>query len=224
MSNKNALIELVGISKNFGSASIIKNIDLIISESEFVVIKGKSGVGKTSLFRILALLDLPSGGNASYFGEEISVLSDDEKANLRLRKFGLVFQFFNLLPSLTVIDNIELPMALAGIKKPQRRERALDLLSYFDLKCLAERFPMSLSGGEKQRVAVMRALVNSPALMLADEPTSSIDDENSTLLVDLLRKISRETGMAVVITTTDLYERLPADKTCLLKDGYLFNV
>jgi putative ABC transport system ATP-binding protein len=134
---------------------------------------------------------------------------------------GLVFQFFNLLPSLTVLENIELPMALAGVKKSQRHERAHELLRYFDLTQLAERFQDNLSGGEKQRIAIIRALVNYPAMLLADEPTSSIDDENSALLLDLLYKICKEQKVAVILTSTDLYEKLPVSKDYVLKDGQL---
>ena len=151
----------------------------------------------------------------------MSTLSEDDKAGLRLRQLGLVFQFFNLLPSLTVLENVELPMALAGTKKPVRRERAFKLLRYFGLTWLAHRFPETLSGGERQRVAVIRALVNRPRLLLADEPTSSLDDENSKLLMNMLLRVNREERVTVIVTTTDLYEVLPSNSDYMLKNGVL---
>jgi len=212
----------VNVSKNYDSSTmILNNVNLNVNQGDFICIRGKSGAGKTSLFKLMGLLELPSQGALQIFGINVNSLDENEKAGLRLRQLGLVFQFFNLLPSLTVSENIELPMALAGVKKPARRERVFELLEYFDLVGLAERFPESLSGGEKQRVAVMRALVNRPRVLLADEPTSSLDDENSTLLLNLLEKVCREEKVAVVITTTDLYEKLPARKDYLLKNGRL---
>ena len=155
------------------------------------------------------------------FGKNVHALSEDEKARLRLRQLGLVFQFFNLLPSLTVLENIELPMALAGVKKSSRYERTFELLHYFDLAGLADRFPENLSGGERQRIAIIRALVNYPTVLLADEPTSSLDDENSELLVRMLCRINREEKVTVVLTTTDLYEKLPTTNDYVLKNGQI---
>jgi putative ABC transport system ATP-binding protein len=134
---------------------------------------------------------------------------------------GFIFQFFNLIPSLTVLENVELPLALAGVGWRERRKRALDLLEYFGLAGLAWRFPNTLSGGERQRVAIIRALSNSPKIILADEPTSSIDDENSQLLMNLLTEINRGRKVTIILTTTDLYEKLPADRSFLLREGQL---
>ena len=215
------IVELVGVSKKYGSTVVLKDINLVVKAGEFISIRGKSGVGKTNIFKIIGLLASPSEGSVRLFGRNVESLSEDEKANLRLKKIGLVFQFFNLLSPLTVLENIELPMALAGVKKPVRQERAFELLRYFGLDRLAEGFPDNLSGGEKQRVAIIRALVNDPAVLLADEPTSSLDDENSALLIDLLGKISVERKVAIVITSTDLYDKLPTVKDYLLRDGRL---
>jgi len=134
---------------------------------------------------------------------------------------GFIFQFFNLIPSLTVLENIELPLALAGIKKFERKKRAVKLLNHFDLANLANRFPPTLSGGERQRTAIIRALTNNPKIILADEPASSLDDENSALLMELLSYINKEKGTTIVLTTTDLYEKLPTTRDYLLKDGHL---
>jgi putative ABC transport system ATP-binding protein len=219
--NENTAVELRSVSKMYSSTVVLNGVDLTVAKGEFVVIRGKSGVGKTSLFKILGLLDSPDGGVVRLFGKNVHALKDNEKADLRLRQLGLVFQFFNLLPSLTVLENVELPMALAGVKKPVRRARALELLGYFGLDGFAERFPEGLSGGERQRVALIRALVNSPRLLLADEPTSSLDDENGKLVMDMLCRINANGKVAVVITTTDLYEPFPASSDYVLRRGRL---
>ncbi|MGD6805656.1 MAG: ABC transporter ATP-binding protein [Candidatus Bathyarchaeia archaeon] len=222
MQNSKPLIELRNVSKSYGSNEILKNINLVIREGEFVAVRGKSGAGKTNLFKIIGLIEPPTSGVVSIFGRDVSKLGGDRAADLRLRRMGLVFQFFNLLPSLSVMENVELPMALAGVKRAQRRMRALELLGYFGLEAFAERAPLSLSGGERQRVAIVRALVNRPRLLLADEPTSSLDDENALLVINMLKKINREEGVTVFLTTTDLYEPLPAASVeCGLQNGEL---
>jgi putative ABC transport system ATP-binding protein len=215
------LIELLNVRKGYGSVEVLKGVNLRIEEEDFASIRGKSGAGKTTMLRIMGLLDPPDEGEIRLFGIPASRLNDDERSKLRLHNIGFVFQFFNLIPSLTVRENIELPLALAGIRKEERRKRVTELLKYFDLINLAERFPDTLSGGERQRVAVMRALANNPRIILADEPTSSLDDENSELLMDLFRRINREKRVAIVMTTTDLYEKLPTNRDFVLKDGRL---
>lgn len=203
---------------------MLKEVSLSVMDGEFVSIRGKSGTGKTTLLKIMGLLEQPDAGEVKLLGKNVQGLNDGEKSRLRLDSVGFVFQFFNLIPSLTVMENIELPLALSGVAKPKRRERVMELLGYFGLTGLAARFPENLSGGEKQRVGLMRALSNSPKIVLADEPTSSLDDENSALLVDLLSKISLERQVAVVMTSTDLYEKLPTTRDYLLKEGLLRHI
>jgi ABC-type lipoprotein export system ATPase subunit len=219
--SENSVLELVDVHKSFGQIEVLKGVNLTVKQGDFISIRGKSGAGKTNLFKIISLLQTPSQGIVNLFGKNASDLGDGQKAELRLKKMGLVFQFFNLLPSLTVMENIELPMALAKTKKAARLERANALLGYFGLEHLAARYPENLSGGERQRVAIMRALVNNPQILLADEPASSIDDENSALMYDLLLKICLEQKVAVVVTSTDLYEKLPTTQDYMLKDGKL---
>ena len=214
-------VELINVHKSFGANEVLKGVDLTVKQGDFVSVRGKSGVGKTSLLKIIGLLETPSEGTVNILGKDISKLNDDQKTELRLKQLGVVFQFFNLLPSLTVLENIELPMALVGTKKPQRQERANELLKFFEITKLAERYPDNLSGGERQRIAIIRALVNYPAMLLADEPTSSLDDENSALLLDLLKKIRREQKLTILLTSTDLYEKLPTTKDYLLKEGQI---
>jgi len=213
------MIELVNIWKRYSTTEVLKGINLTIKEGEFTSVRGKSGVGKTTLLKIIGLLEPPGQGEVKLFGKNVHKLNDDEKSNIRLNHIGFIFQFFNLIPSLTVLENIELPLALAGINKHKRKERAHELLKYFDLVNLAKRFPETLSGGERQRIAVARALANNPKIILADEPASTLDDENSTLLMKLLQKINKEKGTTILLTTTDLYEKLPTTRDYLLKNG-----
>ncbi|MEM4505702.1 MAG: ABC transporter ATP-binding protein [Candidatus Bathyarchaeia archaeon] len=215
------MIELHNIWKNYSGLEILKGINLNVEEGEFISIRGKSGVGKTTLLKIIGLLESPDHGEVKILGKAANKLSDHEKSKLRLKAIGFIFQFFNLIPTLTVLENIELPLALAGVKKQERIKRAQELLQYFELSNLAQRFPETLSGGEKQRIAVIRALINNPKIILADEPTSSIDEENSNLLINLLKKINTEKNVTILLTTTDLYEKLPTTRDYILKDGRL---
>lgn len=215
------MIELMGVWKRYSTTEILKELNLTVKEGEFISIRGKSGVGKTTLLKIMGLLESPDKGEVKIIGRSVNGLGDNEKSNIRLKSIGFIFQFFNLIPSLNVIENIELPLALAGAKKQERRKKAIELLTYFGLTGLAERFPETLSGGERQRVAVIRALANNPKIILADEPTSSLDNENSELLIQLLKKINMEMGTTIILTTTDLYEKLPTHRNYVLKDGQL---
>lgn len=215
------MIELYNVRKSYGNIEVLKHINLKVGEGEFISVRGKSGAGKTTLLKILGLLEEPDGGEIKVFGKDVKGLNDDEKSSIRLHYIGFIFQFFNLIPSLTVLENIELPLALAGIGKQERRLKVQELLKYFNLTGLAHRLPDTLSGGERQRVAAIRAIVNNPKIILADEPTSSLDNENSQLLMELLTKINREKRVTIVLTTTDLYEKLPATRNYLLMEGQL---
>ena len=215
------MIELVDISKKYSATEVLKGINLTIKKGEFISVRGKSGVGKTTLLKIIGLLEPPTQGKIKLLRKYVHKLNDNEKSNIRLHHIGFIFQFFNLIPSLTILENIELPLALAGTNKHKRKEKAHKLLKYFDLAGLAKRFPETLSGGERQRIAVIRALANNPKIILADEPISSLDDENSTLLMGLLEKINKEKGTTILLTTTDLYEKLPTNRNYQLKEGHL---
>jgi len=215
------MIELKNIWKKYGASEVLRGLNLTAKKRDFISIRGKSGVGKSTLLRIIGLLETPNEGNVILFQKNINKLGDEEKSALRLHSIGFIFQFFNLIPSLTVLENIELPLALAGAKKHERKKKALDLLNYFELEALAQRFPETLSGGERQRVATIRSLANTPKVILADEPTSSLDNENSNLLMDLLNQINREKDTIIIVATTDLYEKLPTNKDYALKEGRL---
>ena len=218
------IVELIDVWKNYNVNSVLKGINLRVEEGEFISIRGKSGVGKTTLLKIIGLLEPLDRGRIKILGRDASELNDDEKSYIRLKGIGFIFQFFNLIPTLTVIENIELPLALLGVNKFRRKKRALELLDYFDLKYLAYRFPTTLSGGERQRVAIIRALVNNPRIILADEPTTSLDDENTRLVHELLEKINKERNITIIMTTTDLYEKLPTHRDYILKDGRLYEL
>jgi putative ABC transport system ATP-binding protein len=215
------VIDLVNLWKRYKSTELLKGVKLTVEQGQFISIRGKSGMGKTTLLKIIGLLEPYDTGELRLLGRDINGLGDNQKSDIRLNQIGFVFQFFNLIPSLTVSENIELPLALAGIRKKERKQRANELLKYFDLTSLSERFPESLSGGERQRIAVIRALTKNPAIILADEPTSSLDEENSNLLMDLLTAVNRDKKVTVVLTTTDQYEKLPVTRDYLLKDGYI---
>ena len=218
------MIVLKNVCKRYGANEVLKNVNLQIVEGEFVSVRGKSGAGKTTLLKILGLLEEADEGEVKILGQTVNKLNDEQKSHIRLHSIGFIFQFFNLIPTLTVIENIELPLALAGKGKKERRERAIELLKHFNLANLAQRFPETLSGGERQRIATIRALANNPKIILADEPTSNLDDENSNLLIELLKSINREKKVTIILTTTDLYEKLPTHKDLLLKDGCLHEI
>jgi len=209
------------VYKSYGRFNILNKVNLIVNEGDFIVIKGKSGVGKSTLLRILGLLERPDKGLVEFMSLDAFSLPDDIRTELRLKYIGFVFQFFNLLPTLTVMENIELPLALLGLKKEERRRRVLFWLKYFGIEYLADRYPYTLSGGECQRVAIIRALVKNPKVILADEPTSSLDDENSEIVLGLLKDINKEYRVSVVMTTTDFLLKVNGAKEFLLRNGVL---
>jgi len=214
-------LELVNVNKEYGATKVLNDIDLTVKDGEFITIKGKSGAGKTTLLKIIGLLEHPDKGEVRLFGNSTRELTDEIKSNIRLRNMGFVFQSYNLIPSLTVLENIELPLALAGTKKQERKERAHDMLKYFDLTPLAARFPDGLSGGEKQRIAIIRALANKPKIILADEPTSSLDDDNSNLVIELLSNINKDRKVVIILTTTDMQQEIPGSTEYMVKGAHL---
>ena len=213
-------VKLIDVWKSYHPGeSVLRGINLEVDIGSFISIRGKSGAGKSTLLRIIGLLDPPTRGRVILLGRDLSEMNDDEASTLRLRHIGFIFQFFNLIPSLTVLENIELPMALAGVDKSLRRKRALELLNRFGMQGLADKFPSQLSGGEQQRVAVLRALANRPDIILADEPTASLDEENSQLLLELFREINEEELVTIILTTVSHEEKLPTHHDYLLKNG-----
>lgn len=218
-------IELIKVWKNYANnLPVLKGVSLSVPVGAFISIRGRSGAGKTTLLRLIGLLDRPSNGEIILLGKETSKISDGEASKIRLKHIGFIFQSFNLIPSLTVLENIELPMALLGVKKEARRKRSIELLERFHMEMLANRFPTELSGGEQQRVAILRATVNNPDIILADEPTSNLDEENSRLVYELLSEINRESLAAIIVTEVSLEEKLPTSRDYLLKNGILYKL
>ena len=172
------MIEIKGVTKSFGSLQVLKGIDLCIEKGEIVSIVGPSGAGKTTLLQILGTLDKPDNGSVVVDGIETSTLSTNKLSEFRNKHLGFVFQFHQLLPEFTAIENIMIPAYIAGMKNKEARSRAEELLEFMGLSNRANHKPNELSGGEKQRVAVARALMNNPAVILADEPSGSLDSKN----------------------------------------------
>lgn len=218
-------VRLINVWKIYPpNETVLRGVDLKVDIGGFISIRGKSGVGKSTLLRIIGLLDEPSKGRVFILGNDASKLDDDEASKMRLNHIGFVFQFFNLMPSLTVLENIELPMALAGVKGEVRKKRAMELLERFGLSRLADKLPSQLSGGEQQRVAVLRALANEPDIILADEPTANLDEENSEILLDLFKEINREELVTIILTTVSVEERLPTNHDYILRNGKLYQI
>jgi putative ABC transport system ATP-binding protein len=175
-----------------------------VGRGEVVCIVGPSGSGKTTLLNIIGGLDKPDTGVVIVYGVDVAKLSEAELTRFRLFKVGYVFQLYNPIPTLTVLENVELPMYLAGVSKDIRRKRAVELLEIVGLERYADKTPDMLSGGEQQRVAIVRALANNPAVVLMDEPTGALDTENTRKLIALVKKLNRELGQTFIIATHDV--------------------
>lgn len=213
------MIEIKGVTKNFGSLQVLKGIDLRIEKGEIVSIVGPSGAGKTTLLQILGTLDKPDSGSVVVDGIETSTLSTNKLSEFRNTHLGFVFQFHQLLPEFTAIENIMIPAYIAGMKPKEARSRAEELLAFMGLSDRATHKPNELSGGEKQRVAVARALMNNPAVILADEPSGSLDSKNKEELHKLFFELRDKFGQTFVIVTHDETLATLTDRTIHLKDG-----
>ena len=213
------MIEIKGVTKSFGSLQVLKGIDLRIEKGEIVSIVGPSGSGKTMLLQILGTLDKPDGGSVVVDGIETSTLSTNKLSEFRNMHLGFVFQFHQLLPEFTAIENIMIPAYIAGMKPKETRNRAEELLEFMGLSDRATHKPNELSGGEKQRVAVARALMNNPAVILADEPSGSLDSKNKEELHKLFFELRDKFGQTFVIVTHDETLATLTDRTIHLKDG-----
>ena len=213
------MIEIKGLTKSFGSLQVLKGIDLRIEKGEIVSIVGPSGAGKTTLLQILGTLDKPDSGSVVVDGIETSTLSTNKLSEFRNKHLGFVFQFHQLLPEFTAIENIMIPAYIAGMKPKEARNRAEELLAFMGLSDRATHKPNELSGGEKQRVAVARALMNNPAVILADEPSGSLDSKNKEELHKLFFELRDKFGQTFVIVTHDEMLATLTDRTIHLKDG-----
>jgi ABC-type lipoprotein export system ATPase subunit len=214
---------LQGVSKTFRQGSLeiraVDDVDLEIRQHEFLVVAGPSGSGKTTLLQLLGALDRPSAGTVLFEGRDLAGLGDGELARLRLEAFGFVFQQFNLIPTLTAAQNVEVALAPRGFGGPRRHEQASRLLESVGLASRAEHLPGQLSGGEQQRVAIARALANEPRVLLADEPTGNLDSDTGTEIVELLRSLANGSGQTVVLITHDQTIAEWAPRVVRMRDG-----
>jgi len=197
----------------------VDNVNLKFARGEFTAIMGPSGSGKTTLLNLITGLERPTSGRILFEGKDITYASEEELTKLRCEKIGFVFQLYNLIPVLTALENVELPTIAAGLPKDQARQKAIALLERVGLK---ERFynrPVELSGGEQQRAAIARALINDPSIVVADEPTGNVDTDTGLKLIELLSELKRERGVTIILTTHDRMVAEHADRIITLRDG-----
>jgi len=221
------IIKAIKIKKyyesNQSTIRVLKEVNLQVEEGELVAIVGPSGSGKTTLLNILGLLDNPTSGELYLNGKGTTTLSDKEKRKIRLHKIGFIFQNFNLISSLTALENVELPMALAGISPKEQRKRAIELLKAVKLDDKINSKIHELSMGEAQRIAIARAFANNPPIILADEPTAQLDYENKMNIIELLQKLRKERNTTIIVATHDLNIIRNFNKIYELKNGKLIN-
>ena len=213
------MIHLEGITKSFGSLQVLKGIDLEITQGEVVSIVGPSGAGKTTLLQIMGTLDSPDAGMINIDGTNVSRMKEKELSAFRNKHIGFVFQFHQLLPEFTALENVMIPAFIAGVPTKEASMRAMEILDFMGLKERASHKPNELSGGEKQRVAVARALINHPAVILADEPSGSLDTHNKEELHQLFFDLRNRFGQTFVIVTHDEALAKITDRTIHMVDG-----
>jgi putative ABC transport system ATP-binding protein len=221
-----ALIELRGISKVFQTDEVethaLADVHLSVGSGEYVSIEGPSGCGKSTLLSLVGLLDTPNAGSYLLEGKPVAQLSQQERARVRNRSIGFIFQAFNLIGDLTVYENVELPLTYRGIASEERRRRARDALERVGLSHRANHYPSQLSGGQQQRVAVARAVAGDPAVLLADEPTGNLDSENGAAVMELLAALHRDGATICMVTHDPRYATLASRRVRLL-DGKIVN-
>ncbi len=220
---RQSILTIRGLSKTYDSASersvVLDAIDLDVSAGQVVVLLGASGSGKSTLINLISGIDRPDSGSIFINGTEITRLNETERTLFRRDHVGIVFQFFNLIPTLTVLENIALPLELRGERRQRSDQRAMALLERVGLADRAHDYPDRLSGGEQQRVAIARALIQAPSLVLADEPTGNLDRENGKRVIALLIELTREAGRTLIMATHDPALILLADRVIDIQDG-----
>ena len=217
------LLEIRDVKKTYRMGKVLvpalRGVSFDVKEGEFLTIFGPSGSGKSTLLHLMGCLDRPDEGEILIDGENVLKLSDDKLAELRLTKIGFVFQFFNLLPRLTALQNVELPLTIAGMHEKGAREKAEKTLKLVGLEARMNHRPFELSGGEQQRVAIARALINDPKIVLADEPTGNLDTKTGWEIVQLMKRLNEEKGQTFIVVTHDPHIAETAHRIVHLKDG-----
>jgi len=215
-------IEMRNVTKIYKMDSVnvvgVENVNLKIKDGEFICIMGPSGSGKSTMLHLMGCLDKPTSGKIFIDGIDASKMNDEELANLRKEKIGFVFQFFNLYPTLTALENVELPMIIAEKDKELRRKRAIELLEMVEMEEFKDHLPSQLSGGQRQKVAIARALANDPPIILADEPTGNLDSKSGEEVMKIFKELN-ERGKTIVVVTHNEYLAKFAKRIIRLKDG-----
>ena len=219
------IVETVNVTKTYMSGGrpleVLKGVDLAVEPGEFMAIMGPSGSGKSTLLNMIGALDRPTSGKVFINGTDLSDLNDNQIADVRNREIGFIFQFFNLIPRMDAQGNVELPMAIAGVPRGERKKRALELLNLVGLGDRADHKPSQLSGGEQQRVAIARALSNGPSILLADELTGNLDSRTGEEIMHLLRQLNKEEGKTFILITHDPQVGQNVDRLISFKDGVI---
>lgn len=218
------MIELQGVTKSFGSLQVLKGIDLTITKGEVVSIVGPSGAGKTTLLQLMGTLDKPDSGNIFFNGVAVNLLKEKELSAFRNKEIGFVFQFHQLLPEFTALENVTIPALIQGVSAGEARKKSLEMLDFLGLSDRASHKPAELSGGERQRVSVARALINHPSVVFADEPSGSLDTQNKEELHRLFFDLRDKLGQTFVIVTHDEGLADQTDRTIHMVDGQILDV
>ncbi|WP_164669016.1 ABC transporter ATP-binding protein [Virgibacillus doumboii] len=217
------IVKVYGESGGDGSTTALNGVNLSVNKGEFIAIMGPSGSGKTTLLNVLSGIDKPTSGDVTIAGKEISEISGDELALFRRKQLGFVFQEFSLLDSLTVKENIALPMVLEKKNAAEMDERVQHLASLFDIESILHKYPYHISGGQQQRAAVSRALVNEPSIILADEPTGNLDSKSSAVIMECFEKIVNEHSTTALLVTHDVFAASYCRKVVFIKDGSIYS-
>ncbi len=228
MDNGSAVIEIAGLEKSYGEGPnrirVIRGIDLNVNKGEVVAVTGPSGTGKSTLLNLVGCLDNFEEGSIKLVKRDVSSMTVDELSGFRNRHIGFIFQLHNLLPEFTALENVMMPLLIRRVKWNRARENAMELLRRFNMEDRAGHKPGEMSGGECQRIAVARAIVGEPDLILADEPTGSLDSRNSSILMEMLLELCREKGSTAVIVTHDMKIAGMTDRVISMLDGAIVNI